>query len=371
MPNVSKHADSARVPVLDLLRLAAVGAVILYHYGFWGTASHGAQMVAMPYLAPVAQYGFLGVPVFFAISGFVIAYSAEGRTPIGFAIARFSRIYPTFVICMTLTFLATLLLGQAYFHATWQQWLANLFIAAPMLGQPYMDDAYWSLVIEVVFYVWVALFLAWGIFPRRIDIIIVAWIAITFANELTLDIPLFEKLFMADDSGFFAVGLLIYEHYRGRRDTRLTSLLTLAMGTATFQAVHKLERLGVHTHGSFDPAVVTVICIVSLGIVFAATRIKSVPLPDNIVRAVGGITYPLYLLHLQLGYVILLLITPTPDALSTAFVVAGMVVLAWLVWRFLESPAHYHVRDKLTVLASRLGWPSRLVRPGNALLTDG
>ncbi|WP_420971184.1 acyltransferase family protein [Bradyrhizobium sp. B120] len=370
MPSLPKQPDATRVPVLDLLRLAAVGAVILYHYGFWGTASHGVQKVALPYLAPVAQYGFLGVPVFFAISGFVIAYSAEGRTPVGFAIARFSRIYPTFVICMTLTFLTTLLLGHTYFHVTWGQWLANLFIAAPMLGQPYMDDAYWSLVIEVVFYVWVALFLAWGIFPRKIDTIILAWIAITFANELTLDVPLFEKLFMADDSGFFAVGLLIYEHYRGRRDTRLYSLLTLAMGTATFQAVHKLERLGVHTHGSFDPRVVTVICIVSLGIVFAATRIKSVPLPDSLVRAVGGITYPLYLLHLQLGYVILLLMTPTPDALSTALVVAGMVALAWFVWRFLESPAHYLVRDRLTMLASRHGWPSR-IRANEARINPG
>ncbi|WP_375783408.1 acyltransferase family protein [Bradyrhizobium sp. Pha-3] len=371
MPSVPKQQDSTRVPVLDLLRLAAVGAVILYHYGFWGTASHGVQKVAMPYLAPVAQYGFLGVPVFFAISGFVIAYSAEGRTPIGFAIARFSRIYPTFVICMTLTFLTTLLLGQAHFHVTWGQWLANLFIAAPMLGQPYMDDAYWSLVIEVMFYVWVALLLAWGIFPRKIGTIILAWIAITFANELTFNLPIVDKLFMAADSGFFAVGLLIYQHYRGRRDMRLYSLLTLAMGTATFQAVHKLERLGVHTHGSFDPRVVTVICIVSLGTVFAATRIKSVPLPDSLVRAVGGITYPLYLLHLQLGYVLLLMMTPVPDAVSTALVVAGMVVLAWFVWRFLEGPAHDLVRDKLTMLASRHGWPSRLGRPGNALLTDG
>ncbi|WP_050627633.1 acyltransferase family protein [Bradyrhizobium viridifuturi] len=370
MPSVAKQPDPTRVPVLDLLRLAAVGAVILYHYGFWGTASHGVQKVAMPYLAPVAQYGFLGVPVFFAISGFVIAYSAEGRTPVGFAIARFSRIYPTFVICMTLTFLVTLLLGRPWFQVTWGQWLANLIIAAPMLGQPYMDDAYWSLVIEVVFYAWVALFLAWGVFPRRIDTIIVVWIAITFANELTLDVPLFEKLFMADDSGFFAVGLLIYEHYRGRRDMRLYSLLTLAMGTATFQAVHKLERLGVHTHGSFDPRVVAAICIVSLAIVFAATRIKSVLLPDSVVRAVGGITYPLYLLHLQLGYVILLLITPAPNALSTTLVVAGMVVLAWFVWRFLEAPAHYRVRDGLTTLASRYGWPSR-IRAGDARLNPG
>jgi peptidoglycan/LPS O-acetylase OafA/YrhL len=90
-------------------------------------------------LAPVAQYGFLGVPVFFAISGFVIAYSAEGRTPVGFAIARFSRIYPTFVLCMTLTFAVTVVFGAGHFEVTPAQWLANLFIAAPLVGQPYVD----------------------------------------------------------------------------------------------------------------------------------------------------------------------------------------------------------------------------------------
>jgi peptidoglycan/LPS O-acetylase OafA/YrhL len=75
------QTTSSRVPALDLLRLAAVGAVVFYRYGFWGPASHGVPQVAIPGLAPLAQYGFLGVPVFFAISGFVIAYSAEGRTP--------------------------------------------------------------------------------------------------------------------------------------------------------------------------------------------------------------------------------------------------------------------------------------------------
>jgi peptidoglycan/LPS O-acetylase OafA/YrhL len=94
MTEASNGTDSSHVPALDLLRLAAVGAVILYHYAFWGPASNGVPKVAIPALASFAQYGFLGVLVFFAISGFVIAYSAEGRTPVGFAIARFSRIYP-------------------------------------------------------------------------------------------------------------------------------------------------------------------------------------------------------------------------------------------------------------------------------------
>ncbi|WP_426434172.1 acyltransferase family protein [Bradyrhizobium genosp. P] len=355
--------DSSRVPVLDLLRVAAVASVILYHYGFWGPAAHGGPQVAMSVFAPIAQYGFLGVPVFFAISGFVIAYSAEGRTPIGFAIARFSRIYPTFLIYMTLTFAVTLLLGGAHFDVTWRQWLGNLGIAAPMFGEFYMDDAYWSLVIEVMFYVWVAAFLALGIFPRRIDVLIVAWLAITFTNELTLDAPIFEKVFIADDSGFFAVGLLIYEHYRGRRDARLYGLLALAIGTAAFQAVHKLERLGVHTHGSFDPRIVVAICVVSLGIVFLATRIKSVPLSASLVIAAGGITYPLYLLHMQLGYVILLAIAPERQhAVWTAIVVIGVVLLAWFVWRVLERSAHEFTRVKLTMFASRLGWPLRVRR---------
>ena len=305
-----RRTDSSRVPALDLLRLAAVGAVIMYHYGFWGPASHGFPQVALPALAPVAQYGFLGVPVFFAISGFVIAYSDEGRTAVGFAIARFSRIYPTFVLCMTLTFVATILFGAGHFAVTPAQWFANLFVAAPFLGQPYVDTSYWSLVIEIVFYGWVAAFIALGIFPRRIDAIIVAWLAITFANELTIDAPIFEKLFMADDSGFFAVGLLIYQHYRGRRGVKLWALSALALGTAVFQAVHKLERLGVHTHGSFDPRVVAAICVVSLGLVLLATRIKRVPLPAKIVLAGGGITYPLYLLHMQLGYVVFMASAP-------------------------------------------------------------
>lgn len=365
MPNIDGSTDTTRVPALDLMRAAAVGAVILYHYGFWGPASNGVTQVAMPWLTPVAQYGFLGVPVFFAISGFVIAYSAEGRTPIGFAIARFSRIYPTFVICMTLTFLTTLLLGSAHFQVTSGQWLANLFIAAPMFGQPYIDAAYWSLVIEVVFYTWIAVLLALGLFPRRLDVIILAWLAITFVNELTVDAPLFEKLFMADDSGFFAVGLLIYEYYRGRRDARLYGLAALAMGTAVFQAVHKLERLDVHTGNSFDPRVVAAICVVSLVTVFLATRIKSIPLPTAFTVAAGGITYPLYLLHLQLGYVIFLSAASDQNhALWTAIVVAGVVVLAWFVWRVLERPVHRLTKDRLTSLASRLGWPSRVSHAG-------
>ena len=222
---------TSRVEALDLLRLAAVFGVLLYHFGFWGPASHGVPQVALPWLTPVAKYGYLGVPAFFVISGFVIAYSAEGRTATGFAIARFSRIYPTFIFCMTLTSIVIASLGAPHFDTSLKQWFANLFIAAPALGQPYMDTSYWSLVIEVMFYGWIAILIAAGLFPRSIDAIILVGLGITFVNKLSVNSPLIEKLFLTDDSGFFAVGLLIYQFYRGRRGAMLSGLFGLSIGT--------------------------------------------------------------------------------------------------------------------------------------------
>ncbi|KRR08893.1 acetyltransferase [Bradyrhizobium jicamae] len=353
------HSNS-RIEALDLLRLAAVLAVVLYHFGFWGPASHGIPQVALPWLTPVAKYGYLGVPAFFVISGFVIAYSAEGRTATGFAIARFSRIYPTFVFCMTLTCLAIVALGPPHFESGFRQWLANLFIAAPALGQPYMDTSYWSLVIEVMFYAWVAALIAAGLFPRRIDAIILVWLGITFANELTLDAPLLEKLFLTDDSGFFVVGLLIYQFYRGRRGPVLYGMFALSIGTAVFQSIHKTVKLAPLTGGTFDAWTVAAICLASIAIIFVATRIRHVPLPSALVLAAGGLTYPLYLLHMQFGYVLFTRQAPANPVPSVAAIILATTFLAWVVWRYVERPAQRSVRDFLSGRASRFGWRLKL-----------
>lgn len=368
MARVPEPATS-RVEALDLLRLVAVLGVIFYHFGFWGPASNGIPQTAIPSLAWFSKYGFLGVPVFFIISGFVIAYSAEGRTFAGFAIARFSRIYPTFVFCMTLTFLAIVAFGKPHFETSFGQWLANLVIAAPALGQSYIDTSYWSLVIEVVFYAWVAALIAVGLFPRRIDAVILIWLGITFANELTVDLPLIEKVFIADDSGFFAVGLLIYEHFRGRRDAMLYSLLALSIGTSIFQALHKLPKLNHLTGGPFDQWIVVTICLASVAVIFLATRLRRVALPAGLLIAAGGLTYPLYLLHMQLGYVLFSANTlPGGAPVQVTAIVIGISCLAWAVWRYVERPAQRWTKNSLTRHAARAGWPSQLNAMGGERL---
>jgi peptidoglycan/LPS O-acetylase OafA/YrhL len=203
--------------------------------------------------------------------------------------------------------------------------------------------------------------MALGLFPRRIDIIILVWLAITFANELTIDASIIEKLFIADDSGFFAIGLLIYEHYRGRRDAALYSILALSVGTAVFQALYALERLGVHPGSSFDKRIVVAVCLASITAIFAATRVRRVPLPAGLVIALGGLTYPLYLLHMQIGYVIFTALAPARYVeLFTAAIIFGAVILSWLTWRFVDRSVHRWTKNTITAYAAKIGWPSNL-----------
>jgi peptidoglycan/LPS O-acetylase OafA/YrhL len=93
----SKTQGTSRVEALDLLRLVAVAAVVIYHYGFWGPSSHDVPQVALPWMASFAQYGFLGVPVFFIITGFVIAYSLRvEQLPVSLSLGSVASTRPSY-----------------------------------------------------------------------------------------------------------------------------------------------------------------------------------------------------------------------------------------------------------------------------------
>ncbi|MCM0750675.1 hypothetical protein DEA98_02050 [Brucella pseudogrignonensis] len=116
------------------------------------------------------------------ISGFVIAYSAEGQKPFNFLISRFSRIYPTFLIIMSVSALVIWLSGNPLFQISSDQYLANIFIFSKLLGQSFVDGAYWSIVLELIFYGWIFILIALGQFHNIIRIIPL-WLGFSFLNE--------------------------------------------------------------------------------------------------------------------------------------------------------------------------------------------
>ena len=72
------------------------------------------------------------------------------------------------------------------------------------------------------------------------------------------------------------------------------------------------------------------------------------------VLAAGGITYPLYLLHQNIGYVGINAIQPVAGAAAAAILVAAaMLALSWLVWRLGERPGQRRMRTLLEALLDR------------------
>lgn len=349
-----------RIEGLDVLRLFAALGVLLYHYAFRGAAADNLTRVSLPALVPVAQYGYLGVDCFFVISGFVIAWSSEGRTWRQFAVARFARIYPAFVVCMTATFLACLLFGGPRFETSFSRWAANLLVAPQAVGVPFMDGAYWSIVYELVFYGWMALFIAGGMFPRRAGVLLAAWLILSMLNVIALKSNALEKLFLTDHSGFFAVGVVLYLMRRGGRGAPAWLLLGLGSLVAVFQSFVVVDRLRIGYATAYSNTVVAFCALGAIGIVAAASNVRNLKIRAGVVAAIGGLTYPLYLLHQHAGYVFFNLLEGVlPAPAIVALTAAVMLVAAWAVWRFVEPPCRrwiYRLAERPTAV-TRLETP--------------
>ena len=140
---------SRQITGLDFIRTAAALMVMLFHLGFWIWRAVPPFAVPAAYrrLAPLCSAGWVGVEIFFVISGFVIAYSIQETTPTQFVRHRISRLIPTALVCATIT--AAVLL-TAYRLSAVAIWWAKSVILSPV--GPWVDGTYWTLPIEVAFY---------------------------------------------------------------------------------------------------------------------------------------------------------------------------------------------------------------------------
>mgnify|MGYP001551712671 FL=1 len=346
------RTDAHRVEALDMLRLVAVVGVVMFHFGFNGPPANGKPLVAFPEWASVAKYGYLGVQLFFVISGFVIAYSAVGRTAGAFAIARIARIYPAFLFCMTVTFLVTLTFGQPYFQVSLTQWAANIFIAAPALKQPYVDGVYWTLILELTFYVWIYVLIATGLFPKHIFPVVLGWLVISLVNEFGVGSHAIRKILLTDQSGFFASGVLIFEISRGRIGPAVQCLFGSAVAVAVLQAMHNLEEMRALTGQPFDRMTVAAVSLAIIATTTAAVRVRTLPLASSVTLLIGGITYPLYLLHQTIGYIAFMQFSSfVAPSLLFAVIVLAIVAVSWAIWRFVDRPGQRATKTILTKIA--------------------
>jgi peptidoglycan/LPS O-acetylase OafA/YrhL len=141
---MESNIQADRYQELDALRGIAALMVVLFHF---------------TYETYISQLGFklgsTGVDLFFMISGFVIFRSLNKvKSSKEFIINRVSRLYPTYWTCVSFAFLI-ISLYAFYKHESIPllQYLANMTMFQYYLKQPNLDGPYWTMIIEMIFYI--------------------------------------------------------------------------------------------------------------------------------------------------------------------------------------------------------------------------
>ncbi|PJI54488.1 hypothetical protein CTI14_14985, partial [Methylobacterium radiotolerans] len=117
---------------------------------------------AYPGLFAWTWFGWIGVELFFVISGFVIAYSAEHATARAFLRSRLLRLVPAVWICATLTALVSLAIGRMGSVPHVLRAYLDCVLFVPV--EPWLDGVYWTLGVEIAFYALVFALLRLGRF---------------------------------------------------------------------------------------------------------------------------------------------------------------------------------------------------------------
>jgi peptidoglycan/LPS O-acetylase OafA/YrhL len=336
-------------PALDGLRAVAVVAVVLFHAG------------ATSNLADLARGGFIGVSVFFTLSGYLVTTlllrdaDRLGHVDLRrFWSRRLKRLAPA---SLTVVLAAVLLAGTSWSGMRMVDAAAGVFgytnwhvigsgegallrtIVGPL-------GPYWSLAVEEQFYVLLSIAVVVSLRTARpirtlTGVVVVGWFG-SLLVQLLVSGPQYRLEFGTDAKGaelLAGCGLAILLHERPGLLDRLGAGLSRA-GIAAFVVV-----LGIIALADLDPPWLlhggyALVSLVST--VLVASLLIPGPLTSLLARSpaafVGRMSYSWYLVH----WPVILILTPDRTGLDTAPLVAVKVVLSGVValalHRAIEQP---------------------------------
>ena len=243
--------------------------------------------------------------------------------------------------------------GDPHFTMSGLKFMANATFAIGVAPSLFMDGAYWSIVAELTFYFWIAALIATGVFAKRLTMAMVVWLLISAVCQMQPSSVILEHLFLAHSSGFFAAGVMIYVWREIERSPQTALVLSLATGMAALQSLHEAQWFEEHAGAPLQPTVVAGLSIACVLLVLLASSLRGARLPPRLMMALGGVTYPLYLLHQNIGYI---LFNRYPDAATPLAAITGvsaiMLATAFIVWRFVDIPGQRAMRRLVAPLAA-------------------
>lgn len=341
--------NNKRLLELDALRGIAALFVVFFHFTiFRPEASLGFNL------------GVTGVDLFFMISGFVIFLTLEKVNTLNdFLVSRVSRLYPAYWVCVTITFCLVIIasrfpgynpnLEAIVTPGPWE-YLVNLTMFQYYLNVQNIDGPYWSLIIELLFYIlMIFIFILKKL--NRIELIGIGILIFITVYSLVLEniSPFIHKLFslgipLINYFPLFFSGIIIYKiRFYKPSPTRYLLL------AACFLVQVSLFDDGVRSHGYVSHMQYTMMLAgyFSLFILYVNNWLGFIV--NKVTLFLGKISYPLYLIHQFISVDIMIPLLTNYFGISfwiASFIISlGIVIIiAMLVNSFIEIPAMKFIR---------------------------
>lgn len=330
--------DKARYSEIDLLRGMACIAVVAYHYLSRGQRVNWISSYPSAPVEAIAKFGFLGVELFFIISGFVIFMSAERSNVREFAASRVARLYPAFWIAVPLTALTAWVFASPFFQVKPSHVLANLTMVPHWFGVEFVDGAYWSLAVELHFYIAICIVIALGLM-RRVEWLLAGWLLVSLVY-IVRPIYALDLVLNARYGPYFCGGISAYLiRTRGitiRQLCLFASAYILAVCGLVVPEYQGLQNLPEGAPAWIASLVVTVFYALFLAIALGKWRMAT----SALTQWSGRLTFPVYLLHQNIGYVLLAALMPFLPSFGVRLLLIALTIgaLAWFICSFIERP---------------------------------
>jgi len=332
-----------RFRLLDGMRFLAAVAVVAYHFtafrhSFWGQA----PSAEFQFLSKFTAYGALGVQLFFIISGFVILMSTQGRSVGQFVTSRVARLFPAYwVAVIAATVLSVLVAPGLFKDVTPSMFLANLTMAQQAVGVPHIDGVYWTLWVELLFYVMVCGLISFKATEGKYLAFAFLW-PVTASIAQSTDVDLLKAILSPQYAPLFAGGMVLYLIYANGHSllrwllVAFNACLAAQQTTETFVLTSMQKNTGVELSGTIG-----VIAVLAM---FAAIAVVTLSPARHWGPAwlsyAGALTYPIYLVHEIWGWWVIHELHDYFGSkwLTLAAAVATSIVLAMIIERWVERP---------------------------------
>jgi peptidoglycan/LPS O-acetylase OafA/YrhL len=351
--------DQARNQVIDIYRGALIFSVLVFHFFvFWAPPFVATNTYGYNSAYPaVLGIGRFGVHVFFVISGLVISMTVlRSKGGLDFAWRRFSRLFPAMVVCCTMTYIFTKLLPVPGFNFSLRDYFASFTLMPERLSASFVDGSYWSLGVEVRFYIWVVIFTF--ILGKNFwkGFVVLGLLAIL--QEIS-GLSFTNYYLIGANIHFFLFGISFWYFIYDRKP--VPAWLTLICGSIIYAMRYKAYSVPGGYVELTNLIILGSIVLLFISIHYRMGRSRYLA-PF---AYMGAISYPLYLIHQTIGVTIIHSLksrTAISDGMAASCALVVVVVLAIVTHHFVELPAQVWLRKtyergvlRLSVVKNRSG----------------